>query len=145
VVIASSGKPDMLRTVVSPRHYLSDAVFLVGLEGERVLLERIHAALKEPCWPLALGRKSFVPSLPVHMRNAVVEEPLQHALEGWPLLLDSKSPAVTLRVVLEDDVEGVVRLDQPVAPFSERRFGPRFVKSVLMAVEGKHVFDPANA
>lgn len=36
-----------------------------------------------------------------------------------------------LRVVLEnpDDGEGALRLDQPIAPFAERRFGARFVRS----------------
>jgi len=145
VVIASSGKANLERTVVSPRFYLSDAVFLVGLEGERSLLERIHVALKQPCWPLALGRKSFVPSLPIHMPDAIIDAPLRQALEVWPLLLDAKRTSATVRIVLEDDAEGVVRLDQPVAPFIERRFGPRFVKSILMAVDGKHVSDSTNA
>jgi len=137
VVIASSGKANAERTVVSPRFYLSDAVFLVGLEGNRALLEHIQTALKQPRWPLAWGRKSFVPSLPVYMPNAVTDMPLKEALESWPLLLDSKPASAALRLVLEDDVEGVVRLDQPVAAFSERRFGPRFVKSMFVALEGK--------
>ncbi|KKW67378.1 CRISPR-associated protein Cas5 [Lampropedia cohaerens] len=133
--------------IVSPRFYLSDAVFLVGLEGEQALLERIHTALRQPCWPLALGRKSFVPSLPVHLPDAVVQAPLEQALAQWPLLVDPKANAltVTLRVVLEHPTEGAVRLDQPVAPFAQRRFGPRFVKSVTLTVEVKHVPDPADA
>ena len=49
--------------VVSRRFYLADAAFLVGLEGDdRTLLEKTHAALRDPVWPLALGRKSYVPS-----------------------------------------------------------------------------------
>lgn len=145
VVIASSGKADLGRTVVSPRFYLSDAVFLVGLEGERALLERIHLALKQPFWPLALGRKSFVPSAPVHLPSAVVDAPLQQALAQWPLLTEVKTSPSTLRAVLEDSTEGAVRLDQPVAPFVQRRFGPRFVKSILLTLEGKHVPDATNA
>ncbi len=40
-VLVASGKADPRRTVVSPRHYLADAVFLVGLEGrDQALLER---------------------------------------------------------------------------------------------------------
>lgn len=147
VVVAATGKADWGRTVVSPRFYLSDAVFLVGLEGGQPLLERIHTALRKPFWPLALGRKSFVPSLPVHLPNALVQAPLEQALARWPLLVDTKGqvPIVTLRAVLEHPTEGAVRLDQPVAPFAQRRFGPRFVKSVTLTVEAKHVPDPADA
>src|SRR5690606_34005802 len=54
VVIAANGKPDLGRTVVSPRFYLSDAVFLIGLEGDRSVLENIHSALRRPVWPLSL-------------------------------------------------------------------------------------------
>src|SRR5690606_25877329 len=128
VVIAASGKPDLGRTVVSPRYYLSDAVFLVGLEGDRTLLAHIRTALRSPVWPLSLGRKSFVPSLPVYLPDGLVDSGLEQALESWPLL--SESTERVLRGVLEDQSEGAVRLDQPVAPFAVRRFGPRFVKAI---------------
>lgn len=144
VVIASNGKADMGRTVVSPRFYLSDAVFLVGLEGESGLLRRIHAALLQPFWPLALGRKSFVPSAPVYLPDAVVDTTLQQALVQWPLLIEARAPQ-RARTLLEDKSEGAIRLDQPVAPFAERRFGPRFVKSSFLTVGGEHVSDPAVA
>ena len=52
-------------TVLSERFYLADADFLVGLEGDRAFLERLDTALRRPVWPLFLGRKAFVPSLPV--------------------------------------------------------------------------------
>ena len=52
-------------TVVSPRHYLADADFLVGLEGPLPLLRHIEHGLQDPVWPLSLGRKSYVPTLPV--------------------------------------------------------------------------------
>lgn len=144
VVIASNGKADMGRTVVSPRFYLSDAVFLVGLEGESGLLKCIHTALRQPFWPLALGRKSFVPSAPVYLPDALVDAPLQQALVQWPLLIEAHTPQ-RVHTLLEDESEGAIRLDQPVAPFAERRFGPRFVKSSFLTVGGKHVFDPAIA
>ena len=52
-------------TVLSERFYLADADFLVGLEGDRALLQNLDAALHAPVWALFLGRKAFVPSLPV--------------------------------------------------------------------------------
>ncbi|MEE4462678.1 type I-E CRISPR-associated protein Cas5/CasD [Azotobacter chroococcum] len=134
-VLIASGKADLRRTVVSPRFYLADAAFLVGLEGEdESLLARIHDALRTPVWPLALGRKSFVPGLPVWLADGISPLPLEQALAGYLRLAsaqwaDQEQP---LRCLLEDEREGAIRLDQPVAPFAERRFGPRFVKSGVL-------------
>lgn len=48
------------------RYYLSDAIFLVGLESEdRSFLEKIERALRNPCFPLFLGRRSCPPTLPL--------------------------------------------------------------------------------
>lgn len=142
-VLIATGKSDMRRTVVSPRYYLSDAAFLVGLEGaDEGLLTRIHAALRAPHWPLALGRKSFAPGMPVWLPDGLSPLPLETALAQFPRLnsarRDDSQP--TLRCLLEDDQEGAIRLDQPVAPFAERRFGPRFVKSGVL-----HVPDQTDA
>ncbi len=145
VVIAATGKADLGRTVVSPRYYLADAVFLVGLEGERDGLERIHAALRAPVWPLALGRKSFVPSAPLYLPDGLVEATLQQALSQWPALAAGDHSAAARRGLVEDAQEGAVRLDQPVAPFIDRLFGPRFVKSISLSVGGEHAPDPVVA
>jgi len=139
-VMNAEGKVKLDRTVISPRYYLSDAVFLVGLEGgDTALLERIQAALRAPVWPLALGRKSFVPSMPVALPEGLQSMELLAALQAWPALV-SWAPGASLRLALEDPQEGSVRLDQPVGPFAERRFGPRFVKQEVM-----HVPDPIDA
>ena len=45
-----------------------------------------------------------------------------------------------LRLILENDSHGAVRLDQPTAPFAQRRFGPRYIAS-----EAIHVPVPVNA
>ena len=61
--IISADRSKIHETAVTTRDYLADAAFLVGLQGQdRALLERTHAALRDPVWPLALGRKSYVPS-----------------------------------------------------------------------------------
>lgn len=148
VVIAASGKPDLNRTVVSPRFYLADAAFLVGLEGseeaggDESRLRTVHAALLRPVWPLALGRKSFVPSQPVYLPDGLVALPLEAALQTWPCLVDDCPPATPRRVVLEHPTEGSIRLDQPVAPFAERRFGPRFARSDTYFAGGADVSEP---
>lgn len=43
---------------LSTRMYLSDAVFVVALEGEREQLETIESALNKPVYPLYLGRRA---------------------------------------------------------------------------------------
>jgi CRISPR system Cascade subunit CasD len=51
--------------VLTRRQYLLDARFGVILEGERTLLERAAARLKDPVWGVWLGRKNCIPSAPV--------------------------------------------------------------------------------
>jgi len=70
-------------TQTSTRWYLADAAFLVGLEGDRGLLEALQVALKNPVWSLYLGRKSFVPGCPVYLPDGLVDRPLVEALSGY--------------------------------------------------------------
>lgn len=136
-VMTAAGKVDLHRTVISPRYYLADASFLIGLEGDsRDLLNGIQTALRAPVWPLALGRKSFPPGEPVWMADALLEAPLRQALLDWPRIAAPRYEHRddSLRLVLEHESEGAIRLDQPVAPFVQRRFGPRYV-----ATEAIHV------
>lgn len=136
-VISAAGKVDLNRTVISPRYYLADAVFLVGLEGDDLeLLTQLHAALRAPHWPLALGRKSFPPGEPVWLADAIRPEGLREALLAWPHLVKLRPDQrdEPLRLILEHASAGAVRLDQPVAPFAERRFGPRYIASEAVHV-----------
>jgi CRISPR system Cascade subunit CasD len=47
------------------RDYLADACFHVAIAGEADTIERVHGDLQQPKYPLFLGRKSYVPSVPV--------------------------------------------------------------------------------
>lgn len=133
-VMNAAGKADMGRTVISPRYYLADAVFLVGLEGaDSALLQNIQRALQTPHWLLALGRKGCPPGEPVWLPDGLQDTPLRDALKTYPSLIPATSPR-TLRLVLESDHEGAVRLDQPLAPFALRRFGPRHIATEVMHV-----------
>lgn len=132
VLVAATGRPDLNRTVVSPRFYLADAAFLVGLEGDDMdLLQSIHGALLEPVWPLALGRKSFPPGLPVHLSDGLKPDGLMQTLSSYYRIADPQFEhrERPLRLLMEAVSEGSVRFDQPVAPFAQRRFGPRYVIS----------------
>lgn len=89
---------DLQETVLSERYYLSDAYFLVGFESEDVeLLQALDEALAQPYWPLALGRKAFLPSLPVRYA-APAHNPAPAAVSIVPLpladaLLTAQDPA----------------------------------------------------
>lgn len=132
--IISADRSKVHETAVTTRDYLADAVFLVGLEGpDRALLERAHAALRNPVWPLALGRKSYVPSEPLWLQGGVVEASLLPALAGWPWLATlhrgDARPKRLLVSLESSDGSGALRMDQPLSSFAERRFGARHVRS----------------
>ena len=52
-------------TIVSPRDYLHDAIFLAGLETSIERTRSMREALAAPHWPLYLGRKSCLPVRPL--------------------------------------------------------------------------------
>lgn len=154
----STSPRGVVSTVQTWRYYLADAVFLVALEGDAHLLERTHAALQRPCWALALGRKSYLPSPGVWLPDGLAPMGRLEALrpDHYPFLpavdfeqseaglvrqVDPERlrPApLTLRVINESDAPtGSLRMDQPISSFAERRFGARFVQSSL--VEVNHV------
>jgi CRISPR system Cascade subunit CasD len=145
-VINANG--NQLVTVLSDRYYLSDASFLVGLEGDLALLERIDAALRTPVWPLSLGRKAFVPGAPVYLPDGLRPEGLESALRTYPWLARTRGEAaawtrrlasneVRLRLVMDarpkqDTAEAAeeqleLRQDVPL-DFAERRFAMRSVQ-----------------
>ncbi len=132
--IISADRSKIHETAVTMRDYLADAAFLVGLEcDERSLLERIHAALCDPVWPLALGRKSYVPSEPVWIENGVRDVPLRDALTRWPWIASQRRweelPEKLLVSFDSEDGSGILKMDQLLSSFAERRFGARFVRS----------------
>ena len=123
--------------VVSQRFYLADAAFLVGLECEdKSFLERILAALRDPVWTLALGRKSYVPSESIWIEDGIQDAPLREVLARWPWIANRRKweefPENLLVSTESEDGTGVLKMDQPLSSFAERRFGVRFVRSEWM-------------
>lgn len=133
-IIRADGTMEKHNTAVTRRDYLADAAFLVGLEGDdRSLLERTDAALRDPVWPLALGRKSHVPSESIWIEEGLQDVPLRDLLTRWPWIAYVRrweEPPKKLLLSLESpDGAGVLRMDQLLSSFAERRFGARFVRS----------------
>ncbi len=122
--------------VLTQRHYLADADFLVGLAAatadQEELLHVVDRALVAPAWPLALGRKACVPARPVRLPDALPlgpglrAEPLRAALLAYPWP-PKKS---LLRFVFDDPTSqsGIMRRDVPVAfDTLNRRYQTRFI------------------
>lgn len=63
---------------LSERYYITDGVFLAGVEGDDELIEGLADAVRSPRYPLYLGRRSCVPSRPVFA--GVEQEDLEASL-----------------------------------------------------------------
>ena len=117
------------------RYYLSDAIFLVGLESEdRSFLEQIERALRNPCFPLFLGRRSCPPTLPLVL--GIREDALETALRGEENQnKDLKRIRQSHRYIRLDcgvgEQEGAVVQDLPISfnPM-KREFGYRRAKEI---------------
>lgn len=146
--LKADGSIEEKDSFISHRYYLSDAIFLVGLEGKNE--EQLHAllhALQHPRWLLYLGRRAFPPSKPVWLPDGLrLGIDLQRALAEYPFLCGEATyqKSGQLRVLLEDPQGGVTQRDIP-QPFSSRSFSPRSVsvlsirKPASVLEEGKDV------
>ena len=136
---------------VTNRYYLSDAVFLVGLESEdKSLLKTLEEALRRPVWALYLGRRSGPPTQPLVL--GIRELSLDDALRREPWLLPEWRQKQWLRshpgqvpalpVNTDSDEGGYARTvvrDAPITfDFRDRQYGFR-------TVEGKHPVSPIPA
>ena len=114
-------------TELSTRWYLADADFLVGLEcDDPAFLESLQTAVKNPQWQLFLGRKSFVPSVPIYLakdgiRNGNLEDVLSNFNSG-----DIETDE--MRFVIESEQGTEVRQDVPLC-LKTRRFTIRRVET----------------
>lgn len=138
VAVASGGSTQNL---LSNRYYLSDAAFLVGLEGSVEQLEKLHNALQRPVWPMFLGRRSYVPSKPFYLKDGLLPDvSLHEAFSTYPLLITAeeyeqastarnKGNDIKIRMVNESaGVTHEVRNDQPKSyALGRREFGQRYV------------------
>ncbi|MCL4554300.1 MAG: type I-E CRISPR-associated protein Cas5/CasD [Actinobacteria bacterium] len=126
---ADGSRPD---TVDSNRYYLADAVFLVALGGSEDSLRAVERAVRDPVWPIFLGRKAFPPSEPVWLRDGLRPEEPDRVLRYYRWLGGGgakRNPPDQLRLALEREPgRGQRRMDQPIsfAP-GRRRYAARYV------------------
>ncbi|MFB7469443.1 type I-E CRISPR-associated protein Cas5/CasD [Kitasatospora sp. NPDC056184] len=70
-------------THVTHRYYLQDAVFVAAVQGPAALVTALAGAIRRPAFPLALGRRSCVPTQPIAL-GAVRDGRLEDVLADEP-------------------------------------------------------------
>ena len=114
------------------RQYLCDAYFVAVLSGNRLLVEEIGAALRNPAWGIWLGRKACIPTAPVWAGvHDSSDDALSSVVGENPLFAYSYQQEVER---FEDGTDTFA--DQPVCfggAEASRSFAPRRIK----LVEGK--------
>lgn len=133
------------RTVSMPlssRYYLTDAAFLVGVEGEEELVAAIIEAIISPQFPLYLGRRSCVPDGP--LRPTMTYSPIREALTDAPWIARSSireraNRLVELEVVVDandEDADRHLVRDVPESFDPERRlYGFRAVARYMVIID----------
>jgi CRISPR system Cascade subunit CasD len=132
-------------THVTQRFYLQDAVFVAAVAGPAALVDTLADAVARPAFPLALGRRSCVPTQPISLgvRTGTLEEVLRD--EPW----QASEPArqaharrhgrrpshIDLPVTL-DDIDGDDVLNDVPLSFAprDRRFTSRRIRHTWLPV-----------
>lgn len=119
---------------ITYRYYLSDAVFLAGLEGGDVFLEELAYAVQTPAFPLFLGRRSCPPEGKVFLKISNGKNLLAALMEEPSLLFENKSNTANRRIVVDAETtskEGYFQRDIPLSFNQEqRKYGFRRVFEV---------------
>lgn len=133
------------------RDYLADACFVVGIEGERELLEALAEAVRAPAFPIYLGRRACPPSGRVVL--GVEEGELDTVLRETPWQAAEwyrKRMPTTVQLSLARDARPDERADEMVAdvPVSfdptDRRHGMRGVIHGWVTVDNDTGRPPAT-
>lgn len=126
-------------SIVTEREYLAGASFLVAIQGDPALLSQIANALKYPCWPLYLGRRSCLSWRQTFYAGEGDYETLEDALMHgeWT---DRYVPPETGQVlaVLETVPEHGVRYRHRHLSAEKRRFGPLYLRKCILDIS--HLF-----
>jgi CRISPR system Cascade subunit CasD len=81
---ATSGGSNKGAAVITRRHYLSDAVFVIAVHGPEQTVTPLATALRRPHWAPYLGRRSCPPDEPFLLRSHT-PDPEEELLTRVPL------------------------------------------------------------
>lgn len=128
---------------VTYRHYLSDAVFLAGVEGDEEVIKELEIALHNPCFPLFLGRRSCPPTLPIVI--GVRQTSLEKALREEPPICENDVPYMRIQIETDDLGAGMMQ-DVPISFDPQKRvYGYRKVREFYAEVHQKEAEHDAMA
>lgn len=125
---------------VTYRHYLQDAIFLVGLEGPEDFIRTIADAIHHPYYPLFLGRRSCPPTgqIVLGIKDCSLLEALSE--EEWLASIwyrKKQFKTLHLEIVVDSDTSDDLMMvnDRPISFSQDRRmFGCRPVSRIINAV-----------
>ncbi|MER6471521.1 type I-E CRISPR-associated protein Cas5/CasD [Streptomyces collinus] len=128
-------------TGVTQRFYLQDAVFVAALRGSKTLLQGLEEAVRNPVFPLCLGRRSCPPTGPVslglrddtRLDEALKEVPWQ---AGSHRRRQARHSTVSLEATVEDPTGDQLAVDVPDTYDLKTgtRFGRRTVRHLWVTV-----------
>jgi len=107
-------------THVTQRFYVQDAVFVVAVHGPRPTLDTLSDAVRNPAFPLALGRRSCVPTgrIVIDVRTGGLEQALREvpwqATEHAKLRF-TRSSTIDLPITLDTRDGEDTELDVPTS------------------------------
>lgn len=136
-----TARKDAKTSYLTRRYYLSDAIFLVGLESEdRAFLQELEDALRSPAFPLYLGRRSCPPTQPLCL--GIREMDLFTALRMEPYMGScwrrKKLRKLSIRIdVNPQEVGSTAQQDVAISwnPI-HRQYGYRAIREVLVDLPG---------
>ncbi|MGW3521929.1 type I-E CRISPR-associated protein Cas5/CasD [Streptomyces olivaceus] len=128
-------------TGVTQRFYLQDAVFVAALRGPKALVQSLDEAVRNPHYPLSLGRRSCPPTGPVGL-GLHADAPLEKALTDVPWQAgahrrrQARTTTVALEATIEDPAGDQLTVDVPDTYDLKTgtRFGRRAVRHLWVTV-----------
>ncbi|WP_149552870.1 type I-E CRISPR-associated protein Cas5/CasD [Streptomyces marokkonensis] len=128
-------------TGVTQRFYLQDAVFVAALRGPKTLIQSLEEAVRNPVFPLSLGRRSCPPTGPVSL-GLRADAPLEDILKEVPWQAGShrrrqaRDATVSLEATVEDPAGDQLAVDVPDTYDLKTgtRFGRRAVRHLWVSV-----------
>jgi len=133
---------------ITNRYYLTDAVFLAGLEGSNDLLREIEHALMYPAFPLFLGRRSCPPEGQV-LLGIRYGKTLLEALREEPWVVSDwtkrrEAPEIRLRIVTDEETTDLNAYFQRDVPLSFNQLHRKFAFRQIRETAPLFVSNPGS-
>ena len=110
--------------VIRRKAYLEDADFLVALSGPRDVLDLVAESLKNPQRPLFLGRRCFLPSIPVFDSMHEGDKDVLETMRSWEHVGDSRFRVSRVLMEVPYSESERSQYDQPIN-FGDRTYSIR--------------------